>query len=155
MGTLTLRIPKGSALTHGEMDANLQLFIRNDTSGTITGDLSVTGDLIAYAPSDIKFKENVREIEDSLVKVCYIGGKTFDWTNEYLESVGGEDSYFHRKSDFGVIAQDVERVFPIATRTREDGSKAVDYEKLCALAFAAIKELNAKVDDLQKQLNSK
>jgi hypothetical protein len=49
-----------------------------------------------------------------------------------------------------VIAQDVQRVFPIAIRTRPDGTLAVDYEKLCALAFAAIKELKAEVDELKK-----
>ena len=36
-------------------------------------------------------------------------------------------------------AQDVQEVFPLAVRTREDGSLAVDYEKLCILSFAAIK----------------
>ena len=54
-----------------------------------------------------------------------------------------------RKSDFGVIAQDVEAVFPVAVRTREDGTMAVDYEKLCALAFQAIAELRAEVEALK------
>jgi len=40
-------------------------------------------------------------------------------------------------------------VFPVAVKTREDGSLAVDYEKLCALAFAAIKELQARVERLE------
>ena len=56
-----------------------------------------------------------------------------------------------RKSDFGVIAQDVEAVFPVATRTKPDGSLAVDYEKLCALAFQAIKELKLEVEELKKK----
>ena len=53
-----------------------------------------------------------------------------------------------RKSDFGVIAQDVQAVFPVAVRVKADGSLAVDYEKMCALAFAAIKELKLQVDQL-------
>jgi hypothetical protein len=53
------------------------------------------------------------------------------------------------KSDAGVIAQDVEKVLPELVRTREDGSLAVDYPKLVALAFAAIKELSEKVKILE------
>ena len=56
-----------------------------------------------------------------------------------------------RKADFGVIAQDVEQVLPEAVRAREDGYLAVDYEKLCALAFAAIKELQQQVDELKNR----
>jgi hypothetical protein len=39
-------------------------------------------------------------------------------------------------------------VFPLATRTRIDGTLAVDYEKLSALAFAAIKEQNEVIAEL-------
>jgi hypothetical protein len=48
-----------------------------------------------------------------------------------------------------VVAQDVQKVFPIAVRTREDGSLAVDYEKLGALAFAALVELTKRVEALE------
>ena len=54
-----------------------------------------------------------------------------------------------QKSDFGVIAQDVQEVFPQAVRTRDDGTLAVDYAKLSALAFAAIAELKAEIDILK------
>jgi hypothetical protein len=52
-------------------------------------------------------------------------------------------------SDFGVIAQDVQSVFPVAVKTLQDGSLAVDYEKLCSLAFAATKELQERVKRLE------
>jgi len=38
---------------------------------------------------------------------------------------------------------------PEAVREREDGSLAVDYPKLVSLAFAAIKELKAEIDELK------
>jgi hypothetical protein len=43
----------------------------------------------------------------------------------------------------------VEKALPELVRTREDGSLAVDYPKLVALAFAAIKELSDKVKILE------
>jgi hypothetical protein len=91
----------------------------------------------------------VRDIPDALATVNAIGGKLFDWKDDYIESKGGADGYFVQKADFGVVAQDVQKVFPIAVRTREDGSLAVDYEKLGALAFAALVELTKRVEALE------
>ena len=113
------------------------------------GAIYATGNITAYYSSDIKFKENVRDIPDALATVNAIGGKLFDWTDEYIESKGGADGYFVQKADFGVVAQDVQKVFPIAVRTRPDGSLAVDYEKLGALAFAALVELTKRVEALE------
>lgn len=115
------------------------------------GEIRATNNITAYYSSDRKFKENIRDIDFSLEKVSAIGGKYFDWTDEYISNHGGEDGYFVSKSDFGVIAQDVQGVFPVAVKIREDGSLAVDYEKLCALAFAAIKELEKRVADLESR----
>jgi hypothetical protein len=117
-------------------------------SGT-TGEIRATNNVTAFFSSDARLKENVRPIENALGIVTTVGGKTFDWTDAYIAEHGGEDDYFVRKSDFGVIAQDVREMFPLAVREREDGTLAVDYEKLVAVAFAAIKELKAEVDELR------
>ena len=117
-------------------------------SGT-TGEIRATNNITAYYSSDAKFKENVRVIDDATAKVSAIGGKYFDWTDAYITEHGGEDGYFIQKADFGVIAQDVQAVFPQAIRTRPDGSLAVDYEKLSALAFAAIAELVKRIEVLE------
>ena len=114
-----------------------------------TGEVRATGSITSFYSSDIKFKENVIDIPNALETVLLIGGKLFDWTDDYINSHGGEDGYFVQKQDFGVIAQDVKKAFPRAVRTREDGTLAVDYEKLSALAFAAIIELNRKFEMLK------
>lgn len=119
-------------------------------SGT-AGEIRATNNVTAYYSSDARLKENVQPIADALGIVSAVGGKTFDWTDAYIADHGGEDGYFVQKSDFGVIAQDVEAVFPLAVRTREDGTKAVDYEKLVAVAFAAIAELKAEVAEVRQQ----
>ena len=113
------------------------------------GAIYATGNITAYYSSDIKFKENVQDIPDALGIVTAIGSKTFDWTDEYLAERGGEDEYFQPKQSFGVIAQDVQKVFPQAVRTREDGSLAVDYEKLAILSFGAIGQLLKRVEALE------
>ena len=117
-------------------------------SGT-TGEIRATNNVTAFYSSDRKFKENIAPVANALEKVQAIGTKTFDWTDAYLESKGGEDGYFVQKNDFGVIAQDVQAVFPEAVRSRDDGSLAVDYEKLGTLAFQAIIELTERVRALE------
>ena len=116
---------------------------------TINGAITATGNITAYYSSDIKFKENIKQIDNALDKAVAIGGKYFDWKDSYIESNGGIHDYFMRKSDFGVIAQDVLANFPVAVRVRKDGTLAVDYEKLSALAFAAIAELKIELDLLK------
>lgn len=124
----------------------------NSFNTTYTNVLYSYGNVTAYYSSDIKFKTNVRDIPNAIETVESIGGKLFDWTDEYLEEHGGEDPYFMRKEDFGVVAQDVLKVFPVAVRTRPDGSLAVDYEKLSALAFAAVAELSTRVKSLEARI---
>ena len=113
------------------------------------GAIYATGNITAYYSSDRRLKENIKDVDGALGIVSQIGSKTFDWTDAYIASKGGEDGYFVQKSDFGVVAQDVQAVFPQAVRTRQDGTLAVDYEKLATLAFGAIKELAKRVEALE------
>jgi hypothetical protein len=144
----TTTINMGSA-TNGSTIIRGSLAVGSVTSNTTDGAIWASNNITAFASSDIRFKENIRDIPNALEKVDIIGGKLFDWTSQYIESMGGEHSYYMHKSDAGVIAQDVEKAIPELVRTREDGSLAVDYPKLVALAFAAIKELSDKVKVLE------
>jgi hypothetical protein len=141
----------GSGITALNTSASYQVGsfgVGTAASGT-TGEIRATNNITAYYSSDAKFKENVRIIDDATAKVVAIGGKYFDWTDAYIAEHGGEDGYFIQKADFGVIAQDVQAVFSQAVRIRPDGSLAVDYEKLSALAFAAIVELAKRIEVLE------
>lgn len=120
-------------------------------SGT-TGEIRATNNITGYYTSDRSLKENVRNIESALAKVKSINGVMFDWKQDYIEQRGGEDGYFVRKADTGVIAQEVEVVMPEVVGTREDGTKAVAYEKLAGLLIEAIKELDVKVEDIKRHL---
>ena len=142
----------GSAATFTSTTQNSQfnsVGVGTAASGT-TGEIRATNNVVAHYSSDRRLKENIRDIPDALNKACAIGGKLFDWTDDYIKQHGGEDGYFVQKADFGVVAQDVKPQLPEAVKTREDGTLAVDYEKLCALAFAAIVELRAEVEALKR-----
>lgn len=136
----------------GTFSTNQQLNslgVGTSASGS-AGEIRATSNITSYFSSDQRYKTNVKAIENAADIVSEIGGKTFDWTDEYIKTHGGDDGYFVRKHDFGVIAQDVQKAFPKAVRVRPDNSLAVDYPKMVALAFAAIAELNEKVKKLSQ-----
>ncbi len=124
-------------------------FTMNTTALHYGAEIRADGDVVAYYSSDERLKENIEIIPNALSKVQQIRGVTFDWTDEYLEKQGGEDGYFHRKHDSGVIAQDVEKVLPELVAERPDGTKAVRYEKLVAVLIEAVKELKQEIEELK------
>ena len=105
---------------------------------TLTGDLSASGDVIAYATSDERLKDNVKPIPSALDKIDKITGVTFDWNVDLQSTYTGHD--------VGVLAQEIEAVLPEAVVTRADGYKAVKYEKIVPLLIQAIKELKAEIN---------
>jgi hypothetical protein len=80
-----------------------------------------------------------------------INGVFFDWKDSFIESKGGEDGYFVRKHDIGVVAQDVEKVLPEVVATRKDGIKAVKYDRLVSVLIEAVKELTDEVTKLKNK----
>ena len=107
---------------------------------TSNGNIRAYGDITAYYSSDATLKENVEPIADPLEKVMQISGDTFTWK---------ENDAGHEGEDTGVIAQEIEALgLPGIVVTRENGKKAVRYEKLVPLLIEAIKELNTKLEVL-------
>ena len=117
-------------------------------SGT-AGEIRATDNITAYYSSDARLKTNVVEISNALDKVNQIRGVEFDWTDEYIEKSGGEDGYFTRKHDVGVIAQEIEKVLPEVVAERDNGIKAVKYDRIVALLIEAVKDLSKQVKELK------
>ena len=126
------------------------LGIGTSASGT-TGEIRATNDVTAFYSSDVALKENIVNIPNPLESLKKLNGVLFDWKKDYIDGRGGEDGYFVRKKDVGVIAQEVEKVLPEAVAQRSDGVKAVKYDRLTCLLIEAVKKLNDKVDTLTKE----
>mgnify|MGYP000911913287 FL=1 len=145
---ITLPTQAGTVVVSNTTDGNDvqldSLGLNTAASGT-AGELRATNDITAFYSSDVSLKENIVEIPSALDMVDKIRGVFFDWKDDYIESKGGEDGYFMRKHDVGLIAQEVEAVLPEIVGTRKDGIKAIKYDRLTALLLQAIKELQAKI----------
>lgn len=74
-------------------------------------------------------------------KISELNGVTYNW----------KDSTRDSRRQIGVIAQDVEKVFPEAVVTDEKGIKSVAYGNLVAPLIEAVKELKKENDSLKKE----
>jgi cytoskeletal protein CcmA (bactofilin family) len=109
----------------------------------IAGDVAASGDIVAYYTSDKRLKDNIQPIQNALDKVNELGGYTFDWNEELQKARKGHD--------IGVIAQEVQSVLPEVVVERDNGYLGVDYQKLVPVLIEAIKELSAKIKDLENK----
>jgi len=91
--------------------------------------------------SDVRFKENIVEVDRALEKIASI-------TGYYYNSKTGSD----RSRQIGVVAQEIDQVFPEVVSTDTDGYKAVDYGRLTAVLIEAVKELKTENDLLRERV---
>ena len=110
-----------------------------------SGDIFAGGDIVAYASSDIRLKDNVELISNPLQKINQIGGYSFEWNEEKQDIYKGKD--------YGVIAQEIEQILPELVDTRDNGYKAVKYDKLVSLLIECIKDLSKQIEELKQKIN--
>ena len=88
--------------------------------------------------SDINTKTNISTLTDSITKLKQLRGVDFNWKED------------NRKS-MGVIAQELEQVFPELVTTLPNGTKTVTYSGLFAVLIEAIKEQQKEIEELKKR----
>ncbi|WP_168196435.1 tail fiber domain-containing protein [Bdellovibrio sp. NC01] len=141
-----------SSSTGAPLGANAMCFgigtclftLNSDGSAKLTGALTQA--------SDMRLKRDVATIPDSLRKLEGLRGVTYNWIDPQKES----------NKQYGVIAQEVEAIFPDLVKTDKEGFKSVNYTGLIAPMINAIKELkhlfvqnDQQIQNLQKQMELK
>jgi hypothetical protein len=119
--------------------------IHIDADTIVNGTLEAEEDIIAYSSSDRRLKDDIIPISNPIEKINSIGGYSFVWNNEKQDIYKGKD--------YGVIAQEIENVLPELVETRENGYKAVKYDKIISLLIEGIKELSNEVSELKQKIN--
>ena len=102
---------------------------------TINNDLTVTGDIVVS--SDAKLKANIVSLGSTLAKLLLIDGK------RYTMKKNG-------KQKIGVLAQDIQKVFPELVTTDNKEMLAVNYQGLVPVLINALKEQDDKISRLEK-----
>ena len=158
MGTNT--DPSYSLDVNGKARVSSSLGVGSAAPQSTIGQIVASDNIIAYF-SDARLKENIAPIPDALAKINTLSGVTYN-SNDLAESYG----YTDRSQQVGVLAQEVKVVMPQVIKpapfdTDGEGNSisgqnymTVQYEKLVPLLIEAIKELTAKVNDLESKLGS-
>ena len=111
---------------------------------TVTGNIRASADITAYYSSDRRFKDNLTRISEPNEKIKKINGYEFDWNEKH--------ELYKNKHDIGVVAQEIEEVLPEVVTERDDGYKAVKYERIIALLIESNKDLLKRVEELEEKL---
>lgn len=112
-----------------------------------TTELHVAGTITEA--SDQRLKEDIKPINNSLEKIMLINPVSFKW----------KDKTKDERTHLGVIAQDIEEIFPelVFTEENAEGMKAVDYNGLIAPLIKAVKELkeekDKEINELKEQID--
>ena len=92
--------------------------------------------------SDRRLKTNITYLNHELDKIISLKPASYDWKNR--SKIGSKS--------VGIIAQDVEILFPEIVTTNDHGYKMVNYDAFGVLAIQAIKELNMKIESQEKEV---
>jgi hypothetical protein len=102
----------------------------------VNGSIAAVGALQAH--SDRRLKKDIRNVSNALEKLQEIHGVYFDWRKDEFPRIR-----FEGGRQMGVIAQDVEKVFPEAVSINKEGILSVAYTMLIAPLIEAARELHA------------
>jgi len=106
------------------------------TYNAATGQLTV---IDLNATSDINLKKDIEVITDATDLIKKLNGVRFTWK-------------VNDRKSLGVIAQEVEELFPELISERTDtGTKSVNYNGLVGVLIEAVKELSTRVEELEKK----
>jgi hypothetical protein len=104
----------------------------------VNGDIYASGDISAF--SDGRYKENITKLENSLEKICNLRGVYYNFKGDNVKKIG-------------MIAQEVEQYYPELVTTKlykTTNKKSLNYQNMTAVLIEAIKELNNRLEILEK-----
>jgi hypothetical protein len=136
MNTGILRYQVGASGNHvfytGTNATTSKELFRIAATGTVTA-----AGVISFT-SDARLKRDIRPLSHVLPKLTALNGYTYYW----------KDKTSDQRKQIGLLAQEVEKIYPDLVETNESGFKSVNYVALIPVLIEGVK-------DLQKQLNDK
>ncbi|MBL0144780.1 MAG: tail fiber domain-containing protein [Chitinophagaceae bacterium] len=142
---------------YGNSGAGWGLVMNNITGnvgiGTTTPSqkLHVIGNILAtgtITPSDIRYKQQIQNITNPIDKLQLLNGVTYKFNSKAFP-----EWQFDNQLQYGLIAQEVEKVFPEMVKTIDtNGYKGVDYVKLVPVLIEAIKEQQKQIEQQSNRI---
>jgi hypothetical protein len=105
--------------------------------------LLVEGNISAIdynSTSDERLKTNISKIENGIDVIKELNGVDFEWK-------------YNGKKTSGVIAQQVQKILPNSVSETDEGILKVNYSSIIAYLIESIKELNEKIELLERKVD--
>ena len=145
-----MRITDAGNVGIGCTSPNYKLQVVGDIAadgGTLRAASAVISTTIT-ACSDIRYKKNIMPLSNALSNVMKLQGVTYNWkVSEFPER------YFNDKKQIGIIAQELEKIYPELVETDAKGYKTVDYSKIAPILIESIKEQQQQIKGQQEQID--
>ncbi|MEQ1605881.1 MAG: tail fiber domain-containing protein [Pyrinomonadaceae bacterium] len=103
--------------------------------------------ILGSCSSDVRFKQGITSFPNLLDKVSQLRPVHYYWRAAEFPT-----KHFGSEQSYGLIAQDVERILPELVSEDSHGYKQIDYSKLPLMTIQAVKELKAKTEEQQAQI---
>ncbi|PIY07278.1 MAG: hypothetical protein COZ21_01085, partial [Bacteroidetes bacterium CG_4_10_14_3_um_filter_31_20] len=88
----------------------------------VAGNICATGSIGGC--SDIRYKKDITPITNALSNVMQLRG-----VNYFLKTKEFPEKQFTNTRQIGIIAQEIEKIYPEVVLTDKDGYKSVDYSR--------------------------
>jgi hypothetical protein len=112
-----------------------------DVNGTIRG--------ANVAPSDFRFKQNIRSLVSPLDKLRLLRGVSYNWRADEFPQMN-----FSAGRSIGFIAQEVERVLPELVSRDEKGFLSLAYSEMLPVVVEAVKEQQKQIEIQNAQIQA-
>ena len=112
----------------------------NDLMTLASGSLTVAGDVTIS--SDARLKSNIVALGPTLISLLQLEAKSYTMKNDV-----------EQKQKIGLLAQEVQKVFPELVSEDNNGMLAVNYQALVPVLINALKELESETSTLESQMS--
>ena len=136
-------ISSSSSLIFGDF---LQRTLIFNGDVTVNGTFSYTGK--SGQISDTRLKADILKLENVIQKIKKLNSYYFNWSNEAKENFS-----VNNERQIGVLAQDIETVFPELVSENKEGYKTMDYVKLTPILLQAIKEQQSQIEIMEERIS--
>ncbi|MBW1898140.1 MAG: tail fiber domain-containing protein, partial [Deltaproteobacteria bacterium] len=118
-----------------------------DTDGLVIVNGSGTYSGTWTQSSDKRYKKNIQPLHNTIEAIKKLNGVRYEYNTELFP-----EKNFESGKHIGLIAQDVEKVFPELVKTDSEGFKSVAYQNIVAVLIEAIKEQQHKIERLERMI---
>ena len=150
----------GTGIYASSTNGDLGITMSSRYAGYFRGNVYVTGTINGYSISslsDYRLKENITPLAESpLTNIQRMNVVEFNYKQREVEGLNGKENLYEEDSPvlthrhYGLIAQELQEIYPDLVVEGDDGYLAVNYVEIIPLLIQSIQELSAKLEAAEK-----